>query len=188
VGILRLPIAAISSWLVLLSACGGFDNRPFQEGGLTGRVLRADKDAGRVVLMGEDPKDTGLDDEGRFHFDSLDLGPQELLVVASDTEALRVPALVVGGRMTDLADLDPAPAAFIVVDLTTQGVVGDCWVKVHQTDLAEVHAPDGSYQFVVGPLAAGCYDASMEHKGAEFWRQAQICLAPGEQRTFDVRW
>src|SRR6185295_17822814 len=118
VGILRLPIAAISSWLVLLSACGGFDNRPFQEGGLTGRVLRADKDAGRVVLMGEDPKDTGLDDEGRFHFDSLDLGPQELLVVASDTEALRVPALVVGGRMTDLADLDPAPAAFIVVDLT----------------------------------------------------------------------
>jgi len=181
-------MTAMTAALALLCACGGLGNDPFKHGDLTGRVLRGDKDTGRVVLMGEDPSDTGLDDEGRFHFDSLDTGAHELMVVANGTEALRVPALVAGAQVNDLQDLDPAPAAFIVVDLTTQGVVGDCWVKVHQTDLTEVHAPDGSYRFVVGPLGAGCYDASMEHKGTEFWKQDGICLTPGDQQTFAVRW
>lgn len=178
----------MSAALVLLSACGGFENDPLRQGGLVGRVLRGDKDSGRVVLMGADPKDTGLDDEGRFHFDSIGTGPQELLVVANDAEALRVPALVSGAQVTDLQDLDPVAAAFVVVDLTTQGVVADCWVKIHQTDLKEIHAPDGSSRFLAGPLGAGCYDVTMEHKGDAFWTQSAVCLQPGEQRAFAVTW
>jgi hypothetical protein len=179
----------MSAALVLLSACGpGFDNDPFRRGDLVGRVLRGDKSSGRVVLMGAEAKDTNLDDEGRFHFDGVSIGAHELLVVASDAEALQVPVLVAGAQVTDLQDLDPAPAASIVINLTTQGTVADCWVKIHQTDLQEVHAPNGSYRFVVGPLGAGCYDASMENKGSTFWTQTRICLQPGEQQSFDVTW
>jgi hypothetical protein len=181
-------MAAMVAATALLCACGEISNEQFKRGDLMGRVLRGDKDTGRVVLMGTDPKEAGLDGEGRFHFSAVDNGPHELMIVASGSEALRVPVLVAGGQLNDLQDLDPVPAAFLVIDLYTQGQVADCWVKVHLTDLKEVHSPDGSYQFVVGPLGAGCYTASMEHSGSPFWSQTDICLDPGEQRAFDVTW
>lgn len=174
--------------LLLLCACGGFENDPLRKGDVVGRVLRGSHDTGRVVLMGPDPVETGLDSDGTFHFHSIPSGAQELLVVASDAEALRVPLTVGPAELTDLQDLDPLPAAFIVINLTTAGVVQDCWVKVYETDLREVHAPDGTARFVAGPLGAGRYDASMVHKGDAFWTQTKIDLQPGEQRAFDVSW
>jgi len=179
-------MAAMSAALVLLSACGEFENTPFEEGGVVGRVLRGDKTTGRVVVMGADPKDTDLDDEGRFHFDSLKAGPQELMVVASATEALRVPALVAGAQVTDLEDLDPVAAAFIVVNATNTQMVASCWMTIHQTDLRQIR-DDGYYRFVAGPLAPGCYDATMDTEDAELWRQ-HVCLQPGERRAFDATW
>jgi len=180
-------MTAMSAALVLLSACGeGIDNRPFSEGALLGRVLRGDKTTGRVVVMGADPKDTDLDDEGRFHFDSLKAGPQELMVVANGAEALRVPAVVAGAQVTDLEDLDPVAAAFIVVNAANTQMVESCWMTIHQTDLRQIR-DDGYYRFVAGPLAPGCYDATMDNQDAELWRE-HVCLQPGERRAFDVTW
>jgi len=188
VGILRSPTWVTAAVTALLCACGGLDNAPLEHGDLVGRVLRAQKDAGRVVLMSSQPIGATFDDAGNFHFSSVPAGRYEMLVVASDTEALRLPVTVSGAETTELGDLDPLPAAFIRINLSTQGEVMECWVTVHRTDLNRVHSPPGSYQFTAGPLGAGCYDTSMGYLQRAFWSRSNICLEPGEQRSFDVEW
>ena len=188
-GLLRTP----SRWTTavaaaLLCGCGGLDNASLRYGDVVGRVLRAQPDSGLVVVMGRGLAPVPLEGDGSFHLASLPVGAEELLVVAGPDEALRVPVTVRPAEVTDLSEVDPLPAAFIVINLTTQGQVADCWVKVARTHLTEVHAPDGSYDFTVGPLAAGCYHASMEHDGQEFWSDPEVCLRAGERRAFDVAW
>ncbi|HVE86465.1 MAG TPA: hypothetical protein VND93_26595 [Myxococcales bacterium] len=185
---MRPPCTTAAAALLLLCACGGIDNTPFDRGGVIGRVLRAQVGGGRVVLMGDAPQVATFGNDGTFRFDSVPTGPHQLLVVASDAEALRVPVEVRPAELADLSVLDPAPAAFIVINLSTYGAVDECSVQVRLTDLDAVHAETGSPRFVAGPLGAGCYDATMQHNGSEFWRQTDICLGVGEQQAYDVIW
>lgn len=188
-GVLRLPCtAAVAAACALLGACGDLPNDPLRKGDIVGRVLRADRDIGRVVAMGADPKRVNLDEDGSFRISSVSAGMHDLLVIASEGEAMRVPAQVQPGGVSELGDLNPWPAAFMVINLTTTGSPQECWVEILRTDLDDVRAPSGSYQFLVGPLGAGCYDAAMKHDGDAFWNQSDICLAAGEQRSFDVSW
>ena len=175
--------------LLCASACGdlGIPDE-LRYGDVTGRVLRAQRSSGRVVLMGAQPVPVSFEDDGSFRIRSIPTGEHELLVVANDGEALRVPVTVRGAELTDLSDLDPQPAAFIRIYLTGQSSADECWVDVHRTDLTEIRAPAGSYDFVAGPLAPGCYDASMQTATQVVWDGPGICLAAGEVRRFDVAW
>jgi len=175
--------------LLCASACG--DLGPPNElryGDVVGRVLRAQKGSGRVVLMGSQPVPVAFEDDGSFRIRSIPNGEHELLVVANSGEALRVPVTVRGAEVTDLSDLDPLPAAFIRIYVTSQSTPGECWMNVHRTDLTDIRAPAGSYDFTAGPLGVGCYDASMQTSTQTVWDGPGICLAAGEVRSFSVAW
>lgn len=181
-----ISMGTVMGLSVTLAACGDITNERLREGDVTGLVLRADEEVGLVVLLADEPRPQELDDDGRFRLSSVPGGAQEILVVASATEAIRLPALVVPRETTDLGTIDPRPGAFLRVDLVTSREPGDYRLQIERTHLKQVvPASPGVRAFIAGPLGAGCYWAQLTRGNLAVWR-AEVCLAAGETRAVTV--
>lgn len=143
--------------LLLLAACGGFDNTPFQTGVVRGVITGAD-DQAFITVVGREELVARPDPSGAFELRDVPLGAQELLVVATARRALRVSIEVGGGDALELGALEPKPTVHFELYVRAPGgqrVAGT--VFLDGTPLSStIHGSEDEAEFNV---PAGCYTA-----------------------------
>jgi len=177
-----LPLAALAA-----TSCLVIDNTPFRYGAVSGQVAGADPSVGLAVVVGDAKLRSQLDSDGGFFIPDVPVGDQTLLIVATSTTALEVPAHVDPGQTTELDLLTPGPAAFATVTVVAAGApdLTLAQIGVEGTQFEEIH-PDARGTARVGPLGAGCYDVKAEL--SDFGSSGEhICVSAGEERSVSLQ-
>jgi hypothetical protein len=173
--------------LVLLGACGGFNNGQLGEGTVRGRILGADADVAWVSVFGESELMTGVSSDGRFELEGVPARTVELFVLASRTHAARVRVVPQGARIIDVGDIDAPPGAFITVRLRGPdgNVPEEGEVEVDGTPFDDLPVDPSTGELRVGPLPEGCYELEVDAK-EHAKKEEQVCVREGEERLHDV--
>jgi hypothetical protein len=170
----------ILGWLLVTSGCGGLDNGPLLTGLLVGRVAQADPSVSLVSVLGRPEHRDEPEEDGTFELQQLPPGTLELFVVASPTHAARVAAEVVTGRVTDVGEIQPAPAGGLTLKFSSSPRVEKVRVWLEGTPYESAELSDERPSARMGPLPAGCYAVTAAYEGGE--QRGTECLAPSEER------
>jgi hypothetical protein len=153
---MRTNATLIALGLVLTSACGGLDNRPFETGVIRGQVVGAEANA-LVAVVGHEELVTSLDPEGFFELRGVPLGPQELIVIATLRQALRFTVQVGGANVVQLGVVQTKPTVHFEVYVRAPGgqrVAGTVFLDGTPISGA-IRGFESEAEF---NLPAGCYD------------------------------
>lgn len=143
---------------LVASACGRFDNTPFQTGVVRGVVTDADDTAFVMVVGHDELVTTPALDTGAFELRGVPLGAQELLIVATPRRALRVSVEVGGGDAVELGALEPKPTVHFEVYVRAPGnqrIAGTVFLEGTPVS-APIRGSESEAEFNV---PAGCYTA-----------------------------
>jgi hypothetical protein len=174
---MRQTVYSVMSALVLvMSACGGFDNTPFRTGTIRGRLTEADPSVALVSLVGNPGIRDTVAADGSFVLEDVPAGPVELFIVASADKAVRLPVQVPGGGSARLEDVVPHEASFLAlrVKAPTHQRVSGGQVSVTGTPFQDLRLDeDGCLR--LGPLPDGCYALEFSVPGYPV-KRADACV------------
>jgi hypothetical protein len=167
----------LASLVVVLSACGGFENTPLTEGVVRGQLLGADATA-VISVLNQPALQTTPDATGHFEL-RVPQGDLKLFVVTSKSVASIVPVTVSGGSVAELGQVAPVAAAVLEVRAEAPSFqnlsAGE--ITVQGTPYAAFSLKQGTEQHL-GPLPAACYDVDVTVPGLGSVTH-QVCLKAG---------
>lgn len=173
----------VAAATVVLTACGGLDNRPLRTGTVIGQLQACEAPDSVVGVVGDPSLNVTAGADCAFRLDGIEPGPVELFVAASAKKVMLVGLEARAATLTDLGVLDPRPGAFIRLSAHAAG-----------NPEGELTAPDlplrataigKSGMARLGPLPKGCFRFEVALSGLGKKALSQ-CFSEGEEAAVDV--
>lgn len=170
--------------VLVVSACGGLDNRPLATGAVSGTALGCDSE-GVVGIVGDASVRVTLGAPCTFKLEGLRPGTHQLYVAATAKRVALVPASVEATKLANVGEIEGRPGAFARVRVSAPGSV-ELEGELAAPDLPITSTIVGrSGMARIGPFPEGCFRLEVSMRGLGK-RSATSCLAEGGEENVDV--
>ena len=152
--------ALLAIVIVGLLGCGGLSNDPLRRGIVRGTLEKPTPES--AVVIEELPEFLARPDQnGRFELVDVPQGPVTLIVLASESNADRVPVEVLGGQVTEVGAVGGRAGALVEVRLTAPEKYGLAKATVSVRGLpVERSLKTGVTVVTVPPIGCFTFDLS----------------------------